>query len=196
MMIAQVMTKMFHKHVTFCGVHRVCSYIPRREDIFCKRHKYLQTKWLQERVDACAENWKFLCHPCDLCNGRDHLNLQCKFFHDQFVSKHCDNLITLEHHKELSLLLGYEEMKRITKGFPNPKRFLGFDLEETYMFCAVNCIENPYIFNYLKSREQMEYEESTNERENVSQYPPIISSDESGNKDEPSIQPISLIRSS
>ena len=48
--------------------------------------------------------------------------------------KNCDNLITLEHHKELSLLLGYEEMKRITKGFPNPERFLDFDLEEIYMF--------------------------------------------------------------
>ena len=34
------------------------------------------------------------------------------------------------------------------------------------MFCAVNCIENPYISNYLKTRKQMEYEESTNEREN------------------------------
>ena len=84
------------------------------------------------------------------------------------MSKNCDNLISLEHHKELSLLLGYEEMKRITKGFPNPKRFLGFDLEEIYMFCAVNCIENPYIANYLKSIKQIEYEESTNERENIS----------------------------
>ena len=78
------------------------------------------------------------------------------------MSKNCDNLITLEHHKELSLLLGYEEMKRITKGFQNAKRFLDFDLEEIYMFCAVNCIENPYIANYLKTRKQIEYEESTN----------------------------------
>ena len=30
-----------YKHVDFCGVHRVCKYIPNREDIFCKRHKYL-----------------------------------------------------------------------------------------------------------------------------------------------------------
>ena len=45
--------------------------------------------------------------------------------------KNCDNLITLEHHKELSLLLGYEEMKRITNGIPkfNLNRFLDFDLE-------------------------------------------------------------------
>ena len=71
------------------------------------------------------------------------------------MSKNCDNLITLEHHKELSLVLGYEEMKRITKDFPNPERFLDFDLEEIYMFCAVNCIENPYIANYLKTRKQM-----------------------------------------
>ena len=53
-------------------------------------------------------------------------------------------------------------MKHITKGFPNPERFLDFDLEEIYMFCAVNCIENPYIANYLKTRKQIEYEESTN----------------------------------
>ena len=64
------------------------------------------------------------------------------------------------------------------------------------MFCAVNCIENPYIANYLKTRKQMEYEESTNERENVSQYPPSVYYDESGNEEEPPIQPISLIRSS
>ena len=54
------------------------------------------------------------------------------FVHDQVVSKNCDNLITLDHHKDLSLLLGYEEMKRITEGIPkfNLDRFLDFDLEE------------------------------------------------------------------
>ena len=87
-------------------------------------------------------------------------------------------------------------MKHITKGFPNPERFLGFDLEEIYMFCTVNCIENPYIANYLKTRKQIEYEDSTNERENVSQYPPSVYYDESGNEEELSIQPISSIRSS
>ena len=64
------------------------------------------------------------------------------------------------------------------------------------MYCAVNCIENPYIANYIKKRKQIEDEENTNEREETSQYPPIISYDESGNEEEPSIQPISSIRSS
>ena len=64
------------------------------------------------------------------------------------------------------------------------------------MYCAVNCIENPYIANYIKKRKQIEDEENTNERKETSQYPPIISYDESGNGEEPSIQPISLIRSS
>ena len=64
------------------------------------------------------------------------------------------------------------------------------------MYCAVNCIENPYIANYIKTRKQIEDEENTNEREETSQYPPIISYDDSGNEEEPSIQPISLIRSS
>ena len=88
-------------------------------------------------------------------------------------------------------------MKHITRDIPeyNLKRFLDFDLEEIYMFCAVNCIENPYISKYLKSRKQMEYEESTNERENVSQYPPSVYYDESGNEEELPIQPISSIRS-
>ena len=36
----------------------------------------------------------------------------------------------------------------------------------------------------------------TLEREKTSQYPPIFSYDESGNEEEPSFQPISLIRSS
>ena len=70
-------------------------------------------------------------------------------------------------------------MKHITKGFPNPERFLDFDLEEIYMFCAVNCIENPYISNNLKTRKQIEYEESTNERENIFKYPPSVYYDES-----------------
>ena len=51
------------------------------------------------------------------------------------------------------------------------------------MYCAVNCIENPYIANYIKKRKQIEYEENTNEREENSQYPPIISYDESGNEE-------------
>ena len=106
-----------------------------------------------------AEWFNFFCHPCELSNERGHLNLQCYLFHDQIVSKNCDHLITLEHHKELSLLLGYEEMKRITKGIQkiNLERFLDFDLEEIYMFRAVNCIENPYIANYINTRKQIEH---------------------------------------
>ena len=89
-------------------------------------------------------------------------------------------------------------MKRITEVIPKfaLDKVLHFDLEKIYMYCAVNCIENPYISNYIKKRKQIEYEENTNEREETSQYPPIISYDESGNEGEPSIQPISLIRSS
>ena len=89
-------------------------------------------------------------------------------------------------------------MKRITNYLPLFARdkLLGFDLEKIYMYCAVNCIDNPYIANYIKKRKEIEDEENTNEREEASQYPPIISYDESGNEEEPSIQPISLIRSS
>ena len=81
------------------------------------------------------------------------------------MSKNCDNLITLEHHKEISLILGYEEMKRITKGIPEfaLDKVLDFDLKEIYMYCAVNCIENPYISNYIKKRNRIEDEENTNE---------------------------------
>ena len=64
------------------------------------------------------------------------------------------------------------------------------------MYYAVNCIENPYISNYLKKIKQIEDENNTNEREDTSQSPPIISYDESGNEGELSIQPISSIRSS
>ena len=103
-----------------------CLCTPKREDRFCKKLKYLEMKKLQERLDDCAEICKKIRHPCELCNEHGHLNLQCKLCHDQIVSKNCDNLITLEYHKELSLLLGYEEMKRITKGIPkfNLKNFL------------------------------------------------------------------------
>ena len=73
--------------------------------------------------------------------------------------------------------MGYQEMKHITNYLPEFARYklLRFDLEEIYMYCAVNCIENPYIANYIKKRKQIEDDENTNEREETSQYPPIIS---------------------
>ena len=153
---------------------------------------------MQERLDVCAEILNFLGRTCELCNESGHLAIRCKLFHDLIVSKNCDDLISLAHYNELSLLMGYEEMKRITNYLPVFARdkLLDFDLEEIYMYCAVNCIEDPYISNYIKKRKQIEDEENTNEREETSQYPPIISYDESGNEEEPSIQPISSIRSS
>ena len=119
---------------------------------------------MQERLDVCAENLKFLHHTCELCNEHGHLTIRCKLFHDLIVSKNFDDLISLAHYNELSLLLGYEEMKRITNYLPDSARYklLGFDLEEIYMYCAVNCIENPYIANYIKKIKQIEDEENTN----------------------------------
>ena len=64
-----------YKHVNFCGVHRVCKYTPNREDRFCKRHKYLETKWLQERLNVSAENLKYLYRTCELCNESGHLTI-------------------------------------------------------------------------------------------------------------------------
>ena len=141
-----------YKHVNFCGVHWVCKYTPNREDRYCKRHKYLETKLLQEELDECAKNLSFLSPTCEFRNERNHFSTQCKLFHERIVSKNCDDLISLAHHNELSLLLGYEEIKRITKDIPKfaLDRVLQFDLEEIYMYCAVNCIENPYIANYIK----------------------------------------------
>ena len=114
------------------------------------------------------------------------------------MSKNCDDLISIAHYNELSLLLGYEELKHLLKDLPefSHKKFLDIDLEKIYLFSAENCIENPYIANYLKKRKQIEDDENINEREETSQYPPIISHDESGNEEELSIQPISSIRSS
>ena len=88
--------------------------------------------------------------------------------------------------------MGYEEIKHLTKFLPEFARYnlLDFDLENIYLFCAVNCIENPYIANYIKKRKQIEDDENTNEREETSQSAPIISYDESGNEEELSIQPI------
>ena len=153
-----------YKHVDFCGEHWVCIDTPNREDRYCKRHKHVEPKWLQERLNVSAENLKYLRRTCELCNEHGHLNLQCKLFYGRIVSKNCDSLITLGHHKKLSLLLGYEEMKHITEGIPkfNLDRFLDFYLEDIYMFCAVNCIENPYIANCIKKRKQIEDEEYTN----------------------------------
>ena len=111
---------------------------------------------MQERLDKSAENLRYLSH-CEFCNKQDHLHLQCKLFHDQIVSKNCDDLISLSHYNELRLLLGYEELKRLLKDLPEfaHKKFLDIDLEKIYLYCAVNCIENPYITNYIKSRKQL-----------------------------------------
>ena len=55
-------------------------------------------------------------------------------------------------------------------------------------------MKNPYISTYIKKTKQIEAQENTNEREEASQYPPIISYDESGNEEELSIQPIPSIK--
>ena len=52
-----------YKHVNFCGIHRACKHTPNSEDRFCKRHKYLETKWLQERLDDCAKRFNIYRHP-------------------------------------------------------------------------------------------------------------------------------------
>ena len=44
-----------YKNVNFCRVNWECKRTPKREDRFCKRHKNLETKWLQEKLDGCAE---------------------------------------------------------------------------------------------------------------------------------------------
>ena len=38
------------------------------------------------------------------------------------------------------------------------------DVSDVYVFCVENCIENPYIANYIKKRKQIEDDENTNER--------------------------------
>ena len=71
-----------YTNVNFFRVNWECKCTPKREDRFCKKHKYLETKKLQERLDDCAERFTFSCHPCELCNEHGHLNLQCKLFQD------------------------------------------------------------------------------------------------------------------
>ena len=114
------------------------------------------------------------------------------------MSKNCDNLITVEHYNEFSLFLGYEEVKHKTREYLDwvLLKHLDFDLKEIYMYCEVNCIENAYIANYIKTRKPIEDEENTNEREEISQFPPIVFHDETGDKEELPIQPISSIRTS
>ena len=48
-----------YQHVTFCRVNSECNCTPKREDRFCKKHKYLETKNLQERLDDCAKRCNF-----------------------------------------------------------------------------------------------------------------------------------------
>ena len=39
-----------YKHVDLCGVDWTCMDTPNRENRYCKRHKHLETKWLQEKA--------------------------------------------------------------------------------------------------------------------------------------------------
>ena len=64
------------------------------------------------------------------------------------------------------------------------------------MFCVVNCNENAYIANYRKTGKSIEFKRNTNERVKISQYPPIVSHDESGDEEELPFQQISPRRSS
>ena len=59
----------------------------------------------------------------------------------------------------------------------------------------VNCNENAYIANYRKMGKPIEYKWNTNERVKISTFPPIVSHDEIGNKEELPIQSISSTRS-
>ena len=55
------------------------------------------------------------------------------------MSKNCADLFSLAHHNEISLILDYEEMKRITKDMPEfvLDKVLDFDLEEIfYVLCG------------------------------------------------------------
>ena len=48
-----------YQNVNFCGVNWECKCTPKRVDRFCKKHKYLEIKKLQERLDDCAERCNF-----------------------------------------------------------------------------------------------------------------------------------------
>ena len=75
MMIALVMMKISLMSMsTF--VECMFENTPNREDRYCKRHKHVETKLLQERLDDCAERFNIFRAPCELCNERGHLNLQ------------------------------------------------------------------------------------------------------------------------
>ena len=84
-----------YEHVNFCGVH-VCMNTTNREDIYCKRHKYLETKWLQERLGVCAENLNFLSRTCELFN--DHVHGKVHKYGEEilnFQHKHLASLATI-----------------------------------------------------------------------------------------------------
>ena len=48
-----------YKNVNFCGVNWECKSTTKRGDRFCKKHTYLETKKLQERLDDCADRFNF-----------------------------------------------------------------------------------------------------------------------------------------
>ena len=109
------------------------------------------------------------------------------------MSKYYNNLITLELCNELCLFLGCEELTHKYSWFE--VFILSNDIENQlkhiYMFCVVNCNENAYIANYRKTVKPIEYKRNTNERVNISTFPPTISHDETCDEKEIPIQHIS-----
>ena len=56
-----------YKHVNFCGVERVCEYMPYRDDRFCKKHKHDRTNFLLKVIDEFATKLCSLCPiTCEL----------------------------------------------------------------------------------------------------------------------------------
>ena len=78
---------------------------------FVRSINMIKPNWWLKVIDEFATRLCSL-HPitCELCNRVGHLNFQCMHFHDQTVSKYCDDLISRELYNELCLFLWCEEL--------------------------------------------------------------------------------------
>jgi hypothetical protein len=145
-----------YKHVNFCGVLRPCEQSHEKED-YCIHHRNEETRMWDKALDELGkkvcELYPFI---CELFHDKGHFNFQCSGHNSDpsnrmsTASLYCDDKITLNHHDELTLFLGCEELSRKTSLVDLSALKNISILQGCHLYCVKDCLANTYIQNVRK----------------------------------------------
>src|SRR3954453_23416821 len=99
---------------------------------------------------------------------------------------YCDDKITPNHHDELILFLGCEEILRKTSLVDMSVFYMNSVLHDFHLYCVNNCHANTYIQNIIKDDTLPKYDMTNmcfqfiNEKEESSKVSSIVSNDKTG----------------